>query len=206
MMTARFRFLSAPATIPRPRRSPRSPAPRWGRRRRPRPRAPASPRAACRTGPRWRRWCPWTRKVSETWMACSSRPPGLPRMSSTRPLRPPLASACLRMLGERRLEVAGGVALEVLQPHVADVAARAACDCTDSMEMIARVSVIGLRLVPALALHGDGDLRVHRAAQLGHGLVEVHVDRGLLADLLDLVVLLDARAVAPASWAAPSPR
>ena len=28
---------------------------------------------------------PSSRKVSLTWMACSGRPPGLPRMSSTRP-------------------------------------------------------------------------------------------------------------------------
>jgi hypothetical protein len=88
-MTARFRFLSAPATISEALALSLEMSTAMGN-----SFSPPSARASFGSRsvpfmPTVVTMVPSSTKASLTWMACSRRPPGLPRRSITRPLRVP---------------------------------------------------------------------------------------------------------------------
>ena len=108
-------------------------------------------------------------KRSETWIAWSSRPPGLLRRSSTSPLSSPLFF--LRSASSAVVQVVVGVVLEALDPDVADAVGEQLRGDALDLDDGARQREAA-RLGPALAQDPYAHLGAGLAAQALHGLVE----------------------------------
>ena len=132
---------------------------------------------------------PRSRNASDTEIAWSSRPPGLLRRSTTKPLSLS-AGIWLLQIGDRLLQVLGGLLVELGDADIADIVLLPRTHGPHADDVAGDRDFD--RLVLALAHDGELDLGVHRAAHLLDRLVQGEALHLLVVELGDDVVGHDA--------------